>query len=193
MATPRGDKRTRIVDTATRLILSQGVHATSISDIIAESGASAGSIYHRCAGKNHIVLAVARAKVQEPLRERLAVQHEGGLSPSELFRMIAETLLAGTVEPALIVQLWAGSSGEPELKVLLREQMDDMRVRAVAAVERWLAARGASETAEQAASLATLAIGQAMGLLVQDTLAPDFDGDAYIESASTMLDGAARQ
>ncbi|NLE96465.1 MAG: hypothetical protein GX596_00545, partial [Propionibacterium sp.] len=67
-----------------------------------------------------------------------------------------------------------------------------MRVRAVAAVERWLAARGASETAEQAASLATLAIGQAMGLLVQDTLAPDFDRDAYIESASTMLDGAAR-
>lgn len=192
MAVHRGDKRVKILDAATRLILTKGVHATSITDIITESGASAGAIYHHFANKNDIVLAVARARVADPLQARLAGRsNDGGLSPSELFRLIAETLLSGEIEPALTVQLWAGSSGEPELKALLREQMTDVRERAALALEEWLAARGSPAPQEHAQAVASLAVGQAMGLLVQDTLVVDFDREAYLVAASAMLDCVA--
>ncbi len=79
MATKRED----IVDAAAQLIKQQGVHAASISGIIAASHASAGSIYHHFANKNEIVLEVARTRLAEPLRAAVLAPVEGPLAPAQ--------------------------------------------------------------------------------------------------------------
>lgn len=190
-ASQRATRRDSIVEAAARLIRTEGVHAASISDIIAESGTSVGTIYHHFANKNEIVLAVARRTVVEPLQAMLAAHAGEGLSAADLFRAIVDTVISGEVQSALIVQLWAGSSDEPQLKEMMRGQLAGVRVEAVSHLGEWLRARGVPDADERAEALAMLSMGQAMGLLAQRTLVPDLDERRYVAEACRMLDAVA--
>lgn len=187
MATKRGD----IVEAATQLIKSHGVHAASISAIIAASHASAGSIYHHFANKNEIVLEVARAKLAEPIQAAVLMPVDGPLSPADIFGAIVGVVRAGLVEPPLIVQLWAGSYVEPELRGILRAQLEDARGAMYAHLEEWLVAQGIPDATARVDAIARVTLGQAMGFLAQSTLDPGFDQDAYIAEATRLLDAVA--
>src|ERR1700749_3597176 len=50
--------RTHLIEVATRLFTSPGYEGTSIEAVLAESGASRGSLYHHFAGKDALFLAV---------------------------------------------------------------------------------------------------------------------------------------
>ncbi|MFT3876330.1 MAG: TetR/AcrR family transcriptional regulator [Propioniciclava sp.] len=184
-------KRDEIVAAATRLIRDEGVHAASISEIIAESHTSAGTIYHHFANKGDIVLAVARAGLVDPLQSALLAQGRSVLGPPDIFRAIVTTVRSGAVESALIVQLWAGSSTEPALRTILHSQFQAARQAMYAHIEAWLVDRGAVDAAARVDSVARVTLGQAMGFLAQSTLDPDFDSDAYVAEATALLDGIA--
>ncbi len=184
-------RRDDIVAAATALVRSDGVRAASIAKIIAASGSSAGSVYHHFANKNQIILAVAGRALVEPLESALAA-HEGEvLSPGALFRVLAQATVDGTVDSALIVQLWAGAADEPQLTSIVREQMEGVRRRATAGLAAHLRALGAGDVELRANLLAVLTMGQMMGMLAQRTMIPDFDQAAYIDAAAGMLDAAA--
>lgn len=186
-------KRDEIVAAATRLIREEGVHAASISEIIAASGTSAGTIYHHFAHKADIVLAVAEAGLVRPLQDALLAQGMRVLGPPDIFRAIVDTVRSGAVESALIVQLWAGSSTEPALRTILRGQFEAARAAMYAHLEAWLAARGVADAAARVDAVARVTLGQAMGFLAQSTLDPDFDADAYVAEAAVLLEGIAWQ
>ncbi len=184
-------RRDDIVAAATDLIRRDGVRAASIAKIIAASDSSAGSVYHHFANKNEIILAVARRALVEPLEAAL-VAHDGEvLSPGALFRVLGGAALDGTVDSALIVQLWAGAADEPQLTSIVREQMEGVRQRATAGLSAHLHSLGAPDVELRANLLAVLTLGQMMGLLAQRTMIPDFDQAAYIDAAARMLDAAA--
>lgn len=50
--------RTQLIEVATRLFAARGYEGTSIEAVLAESGASRGSLYHHFAGKDALFLAV---------------------------------------------------------------------------------------------------------------------------------------
>ncbi|MFI2840635.1 TetR/AcrR family transcriptional regulator [Mycolicibacterium sp. PDY-3] len=52
-------RRTQILDAATRCFARQGFHATTMADVLTESGLSAGAVYRYFRGKNELVSAVA--------------------------------------------------------------------------------------------------------------------------------------
>ena len=186
-------KRDEIVAAATRLIREEGVHAASISEIIAASGTSAGTIYHHFAHKVDIVLAVAEAGLVLPMQAALFAQgmNERVIGPPDIFRAIVETVRSGSVESSLIVQLWAGSSTEPALRTILRAQFEAARTAMYDHIEAWLAARGVADAATRVDPVARVTLGQAMGFLAQSTLDPDFDADAYVAEATVLLEGIA--
>lgn len=184
-------KRDEIVAAATRLIRNEGVHAASISEIIAESGTSAGTIYHHFANKGDIVLAVAQDGLVEPLQGALLAQGGSVLGPADVFRAIVATVRSGAVESALIVQLWAGSSTEPALRGIVHSQFEAVRQAVYANIEAWLEARGVADAAARVDSVARVTLGQAMGFLAQSTLDPDFDSGAYVAEATALLDAIA--
>lgn len=188
MATKRDD----IVEAATQLIKTQGVHAASISAIVAEAHASAGSIYHHFANKNEVVLEVARTRLAEPLRQAVLMPVAGPLSPADIFVAIVGAVRAGIVEPPLIVQLWAGSYVEPELRDILHQQFEDSRAAMYSHIEAWLLAQGVPDAASRVDAIARVSLGQAMGFLAQSTLDPGFDQDAYVREARLLLDSLAR-
>lgn len=193
MCAQRVTKRDSIIEAASQLIRAKGVRATSISGIIAASGASTGTIYHHFAGKNEIVLAVAHRIIAEPLQEALAARAGEGLAPSDLFRSVVDMVIRGEIQSTLILQLWAGSSQEPQLRVLVQDLMADGRAKVVAELERWLQKRQIADANSRAETLAMLIVGQAMGLLAQRTIVSDLDDDLYVSHACRMLDMFALQ
>jgi AcrR family transcriptional regulator len=191
MAPVRGNKRQGILEAAAHLIRTEGVHAASISEIIREAHASAGTIYHHFANKVDIVLAVAQSAVVDPLEEMLARESGEGTSPGALLRQIVHAVMEGDVESALIVQLWAGSSREPQLQEVLRRQMAEVHAGMTREIARWLAARGAPDADARAVHLAHVTMGQAMGLLAERTILTQLDREAYLDEAARLLDAAA--
>lgn len=57
-ASPRPPTRERLLQTAARLFLERGYHATSVATILAESGVHAGSLYHCFASKEELLVGV---------------------------------------------------------------------------------------------------------------------------------------
>lgn len=186
----RTSKRDQIVEAAGRLIRTEGVHAASISGLIKESDASAGTIYHHFANRNDIVLAVAQAAVVDPLAQILTQTSAEGRSPGALLRLMVDAVMGGDVESALIVQLWAGSSREPQLKDILRGRMAAVHQGLVEELRRWLETRGVADAENRAIHLAHVTMGQAMGLLAERTILTDLDRDAYLDEAARLLDAA---
>jgi TetR/AcrR family transcriptional repressor of nem operon len=58
MSRSGAETRERIIDAAERLVLDRGLAATSVDDILAESGTSKGSFFHHFPSKNHLARAL---------------------------------------------------------------------------------------------------------------------------------------
>lgn len=185
-----GTKRDAIVAAAAELFRSEGVHAASMAKIREASGASAGSIYHHFDSKDEIVLAVAGAAMVAPLQALLENNAGALLSPGEILRLIVGAVAEGEMQAALLVQLWAASSADEQLRTLLQKQVTDLRHSLRELVEAWLDAQGLA--VGRAESIARLTVGQAMGVLTQRTLDPGFDHDVYVTEAAQLLDGLGR-
>ena len=113
-------------------------------------------------------------------------------NPGMLLRAIAEAVFTGEVESALIVQLWAGSANDPQLKSLLSEQLTGVREEIKRRLARWLEAQGEPDASARAETLALVTMGQVMGMLAARTMLPHLDRDAYLDEAAALLDGAGR-
>src|SRR3569833_792948 len=55
-------RRQQILDAARRCFLRKGFHLTSMQDVFAESGLSAGAVYRYFKSKNEIITAIATVK-----------------------------------------------------------------------------------------------------------------------------------
>ena len=78
-AKERTDSRASMVRGAVSLIRTRGVNATSLSEVLAESGAPRGSIYHHFGDKDGLLAAVVDfewARFLETKRAVAAVAHE---------------------------------------------------------------------------------------------------------------------
>src|ERR1700712_4865389 len=85
----REARRDQILDAAIACIARTGFHRTSMADIIAESGLSAGAIYLQFAGKQDIALAVGKRVLGNRLTEVDGVLATGALpAPSEVLRLM---------------------------------------------------------------------------------------------------------
>ncbi|MEU6090162.1 TetR/AcrR family transcriptional regulator [Streptomyces sp. NPDC047085] len=60
-------RRTQILDAARRCFLRDGFHSTSMQDLFAESGLSAGAVYRHFASKDEMILAIAEENMHEVL------------------------------------------------------------------------------------------------------------------------------
>jgi TetR/AcrR family transcriptional regulator, transcriptional repressor of aconitase len=179
----REARRDEIIAAALRCFSTKGFQRTSMADIIADSGLSAGAIYGHFAGKKDLVAAVA-ARVLEDRRGDLRARRREGppLSPGQ----VAATLIDGMRrEPfsGLLVQLWAEASIDEDMRVAVRDTYREIRSTIEAAFAEWAAAEPArvdGDPREWAARLTPVAMGLMPGFMVQRALAPDFDEDAYL-------------
>jgi len=186
----REGRRDQILDAAMERFTAQGLQVTTMADIIAASGLSAGAIYGYFDSKQELAIAVARRAIEGRVADVLAASDAHPLSPSELLRTLSEGFDRDGVSPGLIVQLWGVGASDPAFQQIARAAFDQLSAMFIAKIADWaVATRGMTHDEAQrwAAQIlpALLAFGQ--GLILQSAIMPDFDRERYLAAVRLVL------
>jgi AcrR family transcriptional regulator len=192
----REARRDQIVDAALLCFASKGFHRTSMADIIAGSGLSAGAIYLHFDGKQQIALAVAQRILGNRMVEFAERLRDGdGLPPpSSMLRLMMTGLTSEVRDPRLLVQLWGEAVTDPEVSLMIGPIFAEVRKVMSPYLARWATEhRGLAPDAAAAWAddLVPVFLGLGQGFILQSTLLPGFDADRYFAGVSRLLDGPA--
>lgn len=183
--TDRPTARDAIIETAAQLIRIHGVQGMSISDIVAESGTSAGAIYHHFPNKQAVFVEVARVAIAWPLRA-LAEYLDRPASPAELLAFALDAHTASPELGNLLTQLGAGASTDDELGRQLRAEFAVLRDSLERTIQAWAQLNGIPP--ERVAGYSQLMTGLALGFISQRVLVADFDEATYRRQAVALLE-----
>ncbi|WP_328931193.1 MULTISPECIES: TetR family transcriptional regulator [unclassified Streptomyces] len=130
-------RRTQIADAAVRCFSRNGLERTSIADITAESGLSAGSIYAHYRNKADLVRAAAR----EVLAKRADVigEYAAADAPPDPDELLSRLIAA--IDPAearVGVQTWGEATTNPAIRDIVVDMTDRMRAMLHDCVTAWL-------------------------------------------------------
>lgn len=187
----REERRDSIVQAALRCFLRSGYQQTSMADIIAESGLSAGAIYGYFPSKQELIRGVATHVIGGRRDEMQAAAAQHPLSPAEVISVLVNGTRAHVPAQA-VVQVWSEATVDPELRALLNESVGGLRAAITQTLGAWAAAAPGripeDVTPEQrAAHTAPTLLGLLPGFLVQHALIDGFDADAYLDGAADLL------
>jgi AcrR family transcriptional regulator len=184
-------RQDEIIEAALTAFRRKGFQATSMAEIIAESGLSAGAIYGYFPSKVDIVHAVATRIVGARVSD---LDMLAGLDPmpepSVMIRSIVQGLLDSMGLPTILLQVWGEAVTDPHLRELCLGIFTRLRDAMTIYITRWQqSAHGLSQTDAQrvAREQAPLFISVVNGFVVQDSLVNDFDRVSYLERTLPYL------
>jgi AcrR family transcriptional regulator len=186
----RSARRQQIVNAAVVCFARTGFHATSMADIIAESGLSAGAVYTYFASKDDLIAATTE-EVTANVADILAVlqsAHEGDT---------LEDIVLGVLRPLddypdvqakhrIMLHAWGEASGDSEIGVLLHGVYTTMLGHAAEATAAWQA-RGLISPAADPAQAARVLLSLVAGYIVQTALLGPVDTAGYARAAARLL------
>jgi AcrR family transcriptional regulator len=184
-------KHDEILDAALRAFHRKGFQSTSMAEIIAESGMSAGAIYGYFGSKTDIVRSVATAIISARVED---LENLGALEqmpdPGEVVQDLINSFLTAAGWPSILVQVWGEAIIDPPLREVVNEIFHRVRLGFEVYLARWQQqAHGLSEAEAHrvAKDQAPLFISAVHGFVVQDSLFNGFDREAYLERALSYL------
>lgn len=188
--TRRLARRGEVLNAAIELFARKGFDATSMADIVAESGTSAGMIYGHFDGKADLVRSAVGELFAQRSDEFDAHLASGAtLSPSELVGAFLGRMRVDLDRPEMLLQLWAAAVREPELHEIAGSLGDELTSVFERQLTVWYRSQGLAEdaAAARAAAESAVCLGICQGYMIQSALFPDFDGDAYLDAVRTLL------
>lgn len=188
-------RRKQIIDAAYRCFARKGIHQTTMRDIYAEAGLSAGAIYHYFSSKEEII----EASFVFDFQRGLPVFEEAAQNPDP-FGAIASLLgffYAGLESAAALgadrvnIQGWAEALINPRLLTSLRETLQSFLEQLSIVIQRGQA------TGEIAHELDPKAVGEVilssyLGLYLQKAFNPNLDVSTYKEAVLALIQGRFR-
>ncbi|MBB4929675.1 AcrR family transcriptional regulator [Lipingzhangella halophila] len=188
-------RRRQILDAARRCFVRNGFHATSMQDVLAEAGLSAGAVYRYFKGKDEIIAAI----VSEALTEVAAAfdTHDAAQPPEldsivDLVLQAEQPPLARSQESArLLIQVWSEALRSPALGAELREVMDTTRqvVGGLVAQHQKRGLLRADVPAEQVASVLMALVD---GFMVQWAIDGHSDAAAFRDGLRALMSAPPR-
>ena len=117
-------RRRQILDAARARFAERGFHGTSMDEIIATAGLSAGSVYRQFAGKDELVLAVIDDVLAEMAAQVAAVAAQEPGEPARAVAALlrqspgvgAEQRTARAQTRAIALHAWAEATGDPVVR-----------------------------------------------------------------------------
>ncbi|WP_194244322.1 TetR/AcrR family transcriptional regulator [Nonomuraea phyllanthi] len=149
-------RRAQIAEAAVRCFGRNGLERTSIADITAESGLSAGSIYAHYLNKADLVRAAAREVLAE--RDDVIGEYAADDAPPGPDELLAR--LVAAIDPAearVGVQVWGEATTDPAIRDIVVDMTGRMRAMLHDCLTAWLVKvehHEPAEARERAASLA---------------------------------------
>jgi len=186
----RTARRSEIARAALRCFARKGFDATSMADIIAESGLSVGAIYGHYKSKNELIQLTVAELLEgrfDDLSDVMSAEHL--VPPGELIGLFLRGVRSEIGDVGVLVQVWAAAVRDAEL----RRMASGIAAKILGMFARYLTAwheqegMPAADAQERAARESAICIGIAQGYIVQTAILDDFDGDAYIASVESVF------
>ena len=186
----RQDRREQIAEAAMTCFTRQGFAATSMADIIEESGLSAGSIYSHFSGKADLMRFASSVKLQSTFGVLLG---DFGTSAAVVPpRVLLRRLLTGAAEQVaqrgLLAQIWIESARDEELSVIVLDNMAQIHDRLQAVLLPWAETQDAEPAVEHAGGMADAVMAVMQGFMVRLTVDPSLDAGTLASRLCTAFD-----
>jgi AcrR family transcriptional regulator len=185
-------RRDEIIRAALRRFAEDGFHATSVRDVIEESGLSAGAVYNYFPSKAELI-AGAVERILQRLTGALdsAVASDADRSPTEatagVLRHVLHDLDADGVDYTRIaVTAWAEALRDPAVRAIAERVYGTVRRGLVQLVVRWRDAGHLPDDVDVEA-LARVLLSTLMGFIVQRAVLDDVDLDSYATALALLL------
>lgn len=181
----RESRREQILDAALRCFAEKGFQRTSMADIGAASGLSAGAIYLQFAGKREIALEAGRRVMGRRLGRLLGDQDELH-DPIQALEQLLAGIMEDLPDAVLLVQLWGEATSDPEMSDLVREIFGSLRTAWSGYLTAWARSRGLDNPAAWGERATPTMLALAQGFMVQRALLPSFDPAMYLASVRAV-------
>jgi AcrR family transcriptional regulator len=187
-------RREQILTAALRCFARQGFHATSMTDVIQESGTSAGSVYRYFPSKNALIKAGAErifVAARDALGQVLAAPEP--ISPADALKHLLTRLMSvaqydGIDLTRVGVVAWGEALRDPELLDEIRARYGGVRDDLIAVLERWRSA--GHLPADTDVTLAGQVLFATMpGFLLQRHVFGDVEVDSYVAGLNHLTAG----
>ncbi|MBU2668789.1 TetR/AcrR family transcriptional regulator [Actinoplanes bogorensis] len=196
----RAARRAEIMAAAARLFSVNGFHATSMADIIAEAGMSAGAVYGYFRGKEELIFAVAGVALSaadEAFAKMLA--GDATPAPAEAVATIIEaidTRIAhdpdtGVDLTRIGVQVWAEALRNPQMLASAGEVYLRLRGNWTEVARRWQRAGNMPADADPAQAGAAL-LSLVQGFMLQKLLISGLETSDYLDGVRALLAAGPR-
>jgi AcrR family transcriptional regulator len=188
----RLNKRSQIIEAAERCFIRKGFHQTSMQDICAEAGMSAGNLYRYFPSKEAIIEAFAASELAW-LKQAI----EDVPSSPDMLQAILDTFFwcAATLlvdgKPELTAELFAESGRNPSVNAIY-VAFNRRLAEEIGAVLRTAERHDVIAPPHDAASVARIFISLVDGLVMQSIVDPDLDPMKLRPALETMLKGLLR-
>lgn len=180
-------RRQQILDAAIGCFARQGFHATSMQDIFAAAGLSAGAVYRYFPSKTGLIRAIAAEALAESLAAVDSAASDAADIPGVLASVVAEirTGRMARLRPVLL-QVWAEATRDPEVAEELRSSFGKLLHRIRTLLDQ-LAAQGQIPADTDTAAAATLIYAILQGYGVQLTVHRDVSPEQVRAAAAALL------
>lgn len=186
----RAARRHQIAQAALRCFARTGFQATSMADIIAESGLSAGAIYGHYKSKDELIeLAVSEVLDARFLEVAEARRRDPLPRPADVVRMLVSGLVQQIGDLQLLVQVWGQVPINPALRSTAARIGRRVQQMFADYLAEWYArSSGLDPAAAEARGerFAPLYVGVVQGYVVQSVLFEGFDPEGYLEAVATI-------
>lgn len=190
----RAAQRERIQQAAIAVARRKGVQAATMGDIISESGLSAGAIYGYYAGKEELILDLARtvlssrAEVAEQLANTRPVP-----PPAQALSFLFGGLPTDWLEGGLLLQFWGVATTQPQVLSSAAELGQKMSAVLQDYLVAWFGENGADEqqARERASTAAPALLGLAQGYVLQRSLGLVDEYATYSAAVEALVGGNA--
>ncbi len=145
----RAMRRDQVLRAAVRCVIRSGFQGLTMSEVIAESGLSAGAVYGYFASKDALLAAVADQQLgglDAVLDDFLRASTSGPpATPAEVLRALTEVVAAMKHTPdgdlsVAVVQVWGEAVLGGTVRDIMRPRLHEVESRLVLLAERWRAA-----------------------------------------------------
>jgi len=182
----RDARRQQILAAAQRCFTRNGFQATSMQDIFAEAGLSAGSVYSHFTGKDEIITAIAD-DVIDTITAAAGAALPGGEppDPDQALEAVLTTLQQADIAPIAVI-IWGEAIRDPALRqraaALYRHLADHFTT-----LVRISQERGTTDPATPAGHTALVLTALGPAFLHQLAFGPGIDAPAFIQGLRALI------
>jgi len=189
----REKQRQRILEAALTCVARKGFASTSMADIIAEAGLSAGAVYVYYRSKEQLTVDMGRRVLSEKvamLEEFLA--RDEVPAPAEVIPAFLERMPDDAFFPGVAVQVWGEAIHSPALAETAKKLIGEVGDHFADYFAAWFRqSRGLGERDAQAEGrrVAPAVLGMVQGYMVQSVFLDDDARARYREAVAVLVGG----